>query len=570
MIRFNKVVVFLPILILILSLLMNIYYYSRSIKKIEEISFPSPNGNIVSAYLYYPRNPISTPCPVVIYAHGLKWSKDTDIRFPIDLAREGFMVISIDQEGHGKTTSTLYKENTLGPLFWKNIIGAIDYIYSRPDIFDKSKIGCCGYSLGGLATLMAIVTDSRISASVVLAGPSNLSRFPNETVFDLQFKLLKIPYDRDIFHNPEVRKTLSAVNYLKGLYPSVSPRSLLLIYGEKDAIVPPFHGQEVFDIINDTSKCQIEILPGADHSLINTDLNYCSIRVIQFFQEKLIGGSPESVKNIESELVFAKIYFFYFLSFCLLFYLLDMICFFTYKFTNKGNKRCEDRKDLESGIPKKVILNLILVSLPIFGVWFLLYLLQRILFLNFLEDFVIGGILFIIYSIFILFNKKRKFNRKDLKKIIIKEIDKKDVVIGLYLGVTLTISYYLLSSGFKIFLISPRSVHLYIMSLMVAVPIFGIELLIRKIFQDQLFIFKKFYKYLYYPIMVCLTIMLLCPILVLTRPYYYMTQFFGLSLIMVSIASIYIYEKSQKLITAVLLQTIFLSYILGNSYYLFM
>jgi dipeptidyl aminopeptidase/acylaminoacyl peptidase len=314
------VLIILPVCLLIFTTASNVYIYNQSTLKVETIKFPSPNGNIVSGDLYYPKNPFSVPSPVVIYLHGLSWSKDSDARFPLDLARKGIAVITLDQEGHGQTTGGLLGRDTLGPFFWKNVIGAIDYIYLRNDIFNTSAIGVFGHSLGGWATLMASVTDPRITAAISLAGPSNLTAFPENSGFETQFRLIGIPFEEDILHNPDLRWNHSAVQYLNGSYSGIIPKNLLLLYGTADTLVPLQHGLDMYKTINDSSRCTLEILNGSDHGLMNVDFYYTNVRIIQFFQEKLLGIEPESRSKIEGGLIFLNVYINHLLSLFLILY----------------------------------------------------------------------------------------------------------------------------------------------------------------------------------------------------------------------------------------------------------
>ncbi|MHA1269161.1 MAG: alpha/beta hydrolase family protein [Candidatus Helarchaeota archaeon] len=578
--------IILPISFLIFTISSNLIIYNNCVSKVESITFPSPNGNIVSANLYYPKNPYSIPCPVILYLHGLSWSKDTDARFPLELAKKGFMVIQIDQEGHGHTNGGIYNRNTLGPYFWKNVIGALDYIYLRQDIFNVSAIGCFGHSLGGWATLMASVIDPRINASISLAGPSNLTYFTNSTRFIRQFHLMKIPFEEDILHNPELRWNHSAVHYINGTYPGIIPQNLLLIYGGADDLVPAAHGIDMNKTINDTSRCSLEILPGADHGLMNTDLFYLNIRVVQYFQEKLLGITPEPRSTLEKEIVWINVFVNQLISILLLMYLIAIFSFFTYKYITPPGKlditketivpedeTKEKLKENKLKIFGKISLYLLLIILPVIGIWLILYPLLYFI-NNFIITMVIGGIMFISYSIIILWYKNRKkFSFTYVKQIIQRELGIRHIAIGLTFGILLTVMYIILSNTFKLIYLYPISEAYYLEALLLIIPILGIELIFRKLIQDELLKYNKSKRFLVNSLIRCvmgfIILIVLYPMTYLIQDYYIITTISVIFLTLVSLTSTYLYEKSKTVLTSVLFEVIFLAFVFANSYYLF-
>lgn len=577
------ILIILPISVLFYTISSNIYIYSQSIIKVETITFPSRNGDIVSANLYYPKKPFSMPCPVIIYLHGLSWSKDLDARFPLELTKKGFMVLQLDQEGHGETSRGIYERETLGPLFWENVIGALDYIYLRKNIFNISAIGCFGHSLGGWATLMASVIDPRINASISLAGPSNLTYFSTRHDFDRQFHLMKIPFNEDILHNPELRRNLSAVLYLNGTFPGIIPQNLLLIYGGADTLVPAQQGVDINKTINNSKKCQLEILPGADHSLMNTDLFYTNIRVVQYFEEKLMGISPEPRSILEKEIVWVQVFMNQIVTLLLIQYLIAIFAFFIYRNIKSSKMPNSDQKLKNQEFTKnrieklktlgRLTLYITMVLIPVFGIWVVLYFLLPII-NNFILTMIIGGLLFIIYAIGVLWYKNReKVNIDFIKRNIKKELDIKSITLGVIFGILLTVIYFVISNAFKIIFIYPRSYYYYIESLLLAIPIFGIELIFRKIIQEELMKHNKHKKFFSNLLIRWTTgfiyIGVLFPMLQITKDYYIPTTIGAIFLTGISLTSIYLYEKSRTIIEGILFETIFIAYIFANSYYLF-
>ncbi|MBD3229978.1 MAG: prolyl oligopeptidase family serine peptidase [Candidatus Lokiarchaeota archaeon] len=580
------ILIVIPIFFLITTISLNFYIYNQSVIKVENVKFPSPNGNIVNADIYYPRSS-NHPYPVIIYLHGLSWSKNSDARFPLDLARKGFVVITLDQEGHGHTSGGLFGRETLGPFFWKNVIGTLDYIYLRPDIFNTSAIGCFGHSLGGWSTLLASVTDSRINASISLAGPSNLTAFDGSS-YVTQFRLLNIPYSEDILHNPELMWNHSAVHYLNGTYPTlgVIPQNLLLIYGSNDTLVPHQQGIDVYNAINNSDICKLDIMPGADHSLMNTDLFYTHVKVIQFFQEKLLGIEPDAEISIRNNLVWFRVYIINLISLVLILYLMAISAFFIFKHIQipiKNNNSIENNKSdykAHNGKINKlkqlgIITLLLIISYAIISIIWIFIDHLHLLINNLLISLNIAGMILIILSLSWVYYKNRKgFHKNSVKLSIKQEFNIKGFSIGAFLGVLLIGTYFSFCGYFRLFLLYPKSHQLYVYSLLgLIIPIIGIELLFRKVIQDELFKHnkqkKKFATFLIRSVMGVITIISLIPLIQIVSYYYFMTTIFIIFLIGTSLVNIYLYERSKSVLTCVIFEIIFLAFILSNSYYLF-
>jgi hypothetical protein len=261
-----------------------------------------------------------------------------------------------------------------------------------------------------------------------------------------------------------------------------------------------------------------------------------------------------------------------------------IIGFFIYYPTKgKGDESKDQLKEPETyseksmgeklGILGKIIGYLLLVSMPVFGIWLLVNFLN-LFFGNFVIAMVIGGISLAIYSLIILYFKNRKnFKLKEAKYVIKRELSSKNIGLGIMLGIILIIIYVLFGNAFKIIFPYPRSYLLYIEALVFVIPITGIELVLRKLIQDELLSHnkrnKRFGNFAIRLVMGIMTICLLSPILIVVQQYYFTNTIFTIFLIGISLPSIYLYEKSNISLT-IMFETIFLAFILANSYYLFL
>jgi len=133
--------------------------------KIQDIRFKGAKGNVMSALLYIPPNATAqTPAPGVLAVHGYINSRETQDGFAIEFARRGYVVLAIDQTGHG------YSD---GPAFSNGFGGPDGLAHLRSlDMVDKSNIGLEGHSMGGWTILAAAAAMPNDYKAMVLEGSS--------------------------------------------------------------------------------------------------------------------------------------------------------------------------------------------------------------------------------------------------------------------------------------------------------------------------------------------------------------------------------------------------------------
>ena len=133
--------------------------------KVRDVRFVASNGVVMSALLYQPANAMAkTPAPGILAVHGYINSRETQDAFAIEFARRGYVVLALDQRGHG------YSD---GPAFADGFGGPAGLAYLRSlDIVDKDNIGLEGHSMGGWTILAAAITAPNDYKSMVIAGSS--------------------------------------------------------------------------------------------------------------------------------------------------------------------------------------------------------------------------------------------------------------------------------------------------------------------------------------------------------------------------------------------------------------
>jgi pimeloyl-ACP methyl ester carboxylesterase len=141
--------------------------------KIRDVRFPGAKGNTMSALLYIPPNATpTTPAPGILAVHGYINSRETQDGFAIEFARRGYVVLALDQTGHGYSDPPAFANGFGGP-------DGLAYLRSL-DIVDKNNIGLEGHSMGGWTVLAAAAAMPNDYRSMVLEGSSTGKPFAAE------------------------------------------------------------------------------------------------------------------------------------------------------------------------------------------------------------------------------------------------------------------------------------------------------------------------------------------------------------------------------------------------------
>jgi pimeloyl-ACP methyl ester carboxylesterase len=141
--------------------------------RIQDIRFKGAKGNTMSALLYIPPNATpQLPAPGILAVHGYINSRETQDGFAIEFARRGYVVLDLDQTGHGYSDPPAFANGFGGP-------DGLAYLRSL-DIVDKNNIGLEGHSMGGWTVLAAAAAMPSDYKSMVLEGSSTGKPFAAE------------------------------------------------------------------------------------------------------------------------------------------------------------------------------------------------------------------------------------------------------------------------------------------------------------------------------------------------------------------------------------------------------
>ena len=132
---------------------------------VRDVRFMGSNQLEMSGLLYIPKGvSADNPAPGILAVHGYINSRETQDGFAIEFARRGFVVLAIDQTGHGFSDPPAFANGFGGP-------DGLAYLRSL-DFVDKDNIGLEGHSMGGWAILIAADAFPDGYQSMVLEGSS--------------------------------------------------------------------------------------------------------------------------------------------------------------------------------------------------------------------------------------------------------------------------------------------------------------------------------------------------------------------------------------------------------------
>ena len=123
------------------------------------------NGKVVSGILFKPKDATAdNPLPAVVLTHGYLNNREMQLQNAIELARRGFVVLTVDREGHGNYENSGEQSALMAT---SGLYDSVKYLYNM-DYVDKDKIGISGHSMGGMTTAMTLMQDMQLG--LVSAG----------------------------------------------------------------------------------------------------------------------------------------------------------------------------------------------------------------------------------------------------------------------------------------------------------------------------------------------------------------------------------------------------------------
>ncbi|QWW20085.1 hypothetical protein I6B53_03010 [Schaalia sp. 19OD2882] len=133
---------------------------------VQTVTFMTPSNAPMTAKIYRPMwVSEDSPAPGLLALHGYQSDKEATTTFgTIELARRGFVVLSIDQFGHGFST-----QHGVDPKIMSGAAHGLAYLKSLPFV-DAKNLGTYGHSTGSIYAVKLAKADPDVRAVVALSG----------------------------------------------------------------------------------------------------------------------------------------------------------------------------------------------------------------------------------------------------------------------------------------------------------------------------------------------------------------------------------------------------------------
>jgi pimeloyl-ACP methyl ester carboxylesterase len=175
----------LGIVLVFVGGLMAWYFHTDGGKvEVKEVRFVGTNGLVMSGLLYVPQGvSAENPAPAILAIHGYINSRETQAPYAIEFSRRGYVVLALDQTGHGYSEAPAFANGFGGP-------DGLAYLRSL-DIVDTENIGLEGHSMGGWASLIAagVFPDDYKSINVQGSSTGTFGAPDGTAVFPRNFAL---------------------------------------------------------------------------------------------------------------------------------------------------------------------------------------------------------------------------------------------------------------------------------------------------------------------------------------------------------------------------------------------
>ncbi|MDG5473514.1 CocE/NonD family hydrolase [Jeotgalibacillus sp. ET6] len=154
---------------------------------IKDLRWETPSGHLMSALLLIPENATEeTPAPGIVTSHGWYNNREMQDLNYVEMARRGYVVMSIDMYGHGNS-------DAVPPSEWPNrgtgMYDAVELMADLPYI-DINRIGVTGHSNGARAANWSILEDNKkseedqlISSVLLVANDAMYTNDPGEPLY---------------------------------------------------------------------------------------------------------------------------------------------------------------------------------------------------------------------------------------------------------------------------------------------------------------------------------------------------------------------------------------------------
>ncbi|WP_415273868.1 alpha/beta hydrolase family protein [Aquiluna sp. Uisw_065] len=167
MIKKNSFWLALSLIVMLLSgIVASVVQTAGGTVAIKDMRWETPSGQMISALMYKPDSVTSeNKAPVIIVSHGWWNNREMQAGNYVELARRGYVVVTIDMYGHGNSSPLINDQLTLGATGMYDVVklvAALPYVQA-------DKIGISGHSNGARASNFAVALDNEAETPLIAA-----------------------------------------------------------------------------------------------------------------------------------------------------------------------------------------------------------------------------------------------------------------------------------------------------------------------------------------------------------------------------------------------------------------
>lgn len=133
---------------------------------VKDMRWETPSGQMMSALMFKPDSVTAeNKAPAIIVSHGWWNNREMQDANYVELARRGYVVVSIDMYGHGNSSPLINDQLTLGGTGMYDVVKLVaDLPYVQAD-----KIGVSGHSNGARAANFSVALDNEAETPLIAA-----------------------------------------------------------------------------------------------------------------------------------------------------------------------------------------------------------------------------------------------------------------------------------------------------------------------------------------------------------------------------------------------------------------
>lgn len=245
----------------------------------KEIQVESVDSLQLTAWLF--NTPKDSANGTIILLHGIRSSKEYFLPDVHRFLEWGYNVVLMDNRSHGASQG-LYC--TFGAKEKEDVKRLVDEL-TKEDL--QQNIGVWGQSLGGAIALQALAYDDRLKFGIIESTFSNFREIAQHYIQKA------IPIFPRFFKNYLINRAGKLADFdPDSVLPSEAAKSIkvpvLMVHGEVDKNIPPFHGKRIFENLGSSQK-QFHEAKGAAHANVWITGSDAYFNVVEDF---LAGSNP--------------------------------------------------------------------------------------------------------------------------------------------------------------------------------------------------------------------------------------------------------------------------------------